>query len=250
MSSFTAKSSQERKLGSSSRERTPRRGGLAGDGSVRVPLSFADNRAIAVAQRQLQQGVDDSPRQMAQHRGLAAAFGLPVQREERLVAGAAQGALEPVQREADLDEEEMLQGKFAPVQREELEDEELLQGRFDTHEPAAQRESAGGAGDNRTGMPSPLKSGLEQLSGKDLSDVRVHYNSSKPASLNALAYAQGNDIHLAPGQEKHLPHEGWHTVQQMEGRVKPTMQAEGVAINDDSALEHEADVMGAKALRM
>jgi len=39
-------------------------------------------------------------------------------------------------------------------------------------------------------------------------------------------------------------------VQQMQGRVKPTMQAKGVAVNDDRALEREADVMGGKALQM
>ncbi|TNC99949.1 MAG: hypothetical protein FD123_4415, partial [Bacteroidetes bacterium] len=33
---------------------------------------------------------------------------------------------------------------------------------------------------NETGMPDNLKSGLESLSGFDLSDVRVHYNSSQP----------------------------------------------------------------------
>jgi len=40
-----------------------------------------------------------------------------------------------------------------------------------------------------------------------MDDVQVHYNSGKPAQLNALAYAQGTDIHVAPRQEKHLPHE-------------------------------------------
>ncbi|HAP61901.1 MAG TPA: hypothetical protein DCR93_21180, partial [Cytophagales bacterium] len=34
----------------------------------------------------------------------------------------------------------------------------------------------------------------------------------------------GTDIHLAPGQQKHLPHEAWHVVQQKQGRVKPTLQ--------------------------
>jgi hypothetical protein len=98
------------------------------------------------------------------------------------------------------------------------------------------------------GLPGPLKSGIESLSGIAMADVRVHYNSSKPAQLQAHAYAQGSEIHLAPGQEKHLPHEAWHVVQQKQGRVKPTLQLKGVAINDDSALEREADVMGAKAL--
>ena len=54
--------------------------------------------------------------------------------------------------------------------------------------------------------------------------IKVHYNSPHPAILQAHAYAQGSDIHVAPGQEKHLPHEGWHVVQQKQGRVKPTRQ--------------------------
>jgi hypothetical protein len=81
--------------------------------------------------------------------------------------------------------------------------------------------------------------------------VRVHYNSSQPAQLNALAYAQGSDIHLAQGQDRHLPHEAWHVVQQAQGRVRPTIQmAGGLAVNDDAGLEREADVMGAKAAKM
>jgi hypothetical protein len=106
------------------------------------------------------------------------------------------------------------------------------------------------ADDNKTGLPDNLKSGVEQLSGYSLSDVKVHYNSSQPAQLNALAYAQGTDIHVAPGQEKHLPHEAWHVAQQKQGRVQPTTQAKGVAVNDDKGLESEADTMGAKAVQM
>ncbi len=82
-----------------------------------------------------------------------------------------------------------------------------------------------------------------------MDDVKVHYNSHKPAQLQAHAYAQGTDIHLAPGQEQHLPHEAWHVVQQKQGRVQPTMQMKGkVNINDDKGLEKEADIMGQKAL--
>lgn len=101
------------------------------------------------------------------------------------------------------------------------------------------------------GLPAQLRSGIESLSGVDMSDVRIHRNSSKPAQLQALAYAQGSDIHLGPGQERHLPHEAWHVVQQKQGRVRPTQALrKGIAINDDAGLEHEADVMGAKALQM
>lgn len=101
---------------------------------------------------------------------------------------------------------------------------------------------------NNTGLPDNLKSGIENLSGYSMDDVKVHYNSSQPAQLNAHAYAQGTNIHIAPGQEKHLAHEAWHVVQQKQGRVKPTMQMKGkVNINDDKGLENEADVMGKKA---
>jgi len=102
---------------------------------------------------------------------------------------------------------------------------------------------------NRTGLPDTLKGGIESLSGMSMDHVRVHYNSAKPAQLQASAYTRGNEIHVAPGQEQHLPHEAWHVVQQAEGRVKPTMQMAGLPINDDHGLEREADVMGNKALR-
>lgn len=104
---------------------------------------------------------------------------------------------------------------------------------------------------NNSGLPEGLKSGIESLSGLSMDDVKVHYNSDKPAQLNAHAYAQGTDIHLASGQEKHLPHEAWHVVQQKQGRVQPTMMMKAkIPINDDKGLEKEADIMGAKALQM
>jgi len=97
------------------------------------------------------------------------------------------------------------------------------------------------------GLPRGLKAGIENISGIAMDDVRVHYNSSRPAQLKALAYTQGSDIHIRPGQERHLPHEAWHVVQQKQGRVRPTMQMHGSAINDSMDLEREADLMGAKA---
>lgn len=103
---------------------------------------------------------------------------------------------------------------------------------------------------NPNGLPNQLKTGIEAMSGMDMSGVRIHANSDKPAQLNALAFAQGNDIHLGRGQEQHLPHEAWHVVQQRQGRVQPTAQLHGAAINDDAGLEHEADVMGSRAAQL
>lgn len=169
------------------------------------------------------------------HNGILQAVAEPVQRLED-EDEALQGKFEqPVQRLGD-EEDEMLQGKFEhPIQREE--DDELMQGKFE--EPIQKK--------NETGMPDTLKAGIEELSGFAMDDVRVHYNSDKPATVQALAYTQGTDIHVAPGQEQHLPHEAWHVAQQMAGRVEPTTEVGGMPVNDNIGLEHEADVMGARA---
>jgi hypothetical protein len=101
--------------------------------------------------------------------------------------------------------------------------------------------------ENKTGLPDNLKTGIENLSGASMDNVKVHYNSDKPVQLQATAYAQGTNIHLAPEQEKHLPHENWHVVQQKQGRVKPTLQMKGgVSVDNNTPLEKEADIMGQK----
>lgn len=154
--------------------------------------------------------------------------------------GAVQGAglkkKEPLQG-AGLKKKEPLQGaglkKKDPLQKAAIDDED---------EPVQRAAKPGG-------LPEGLKTGVEALSGMSMDHVRVHYDSARPAQLGAHAFAQGSDIHVAPGQARHLPHEAWHVVQQAQGRVRPTMQLkEGVPVNDDAALEREADAMGAKAM--
>ena len=139
---------------------------------------------------------------------------------------------------------ETMQGKFA-VQRDVEDEDELLQGKF-----VAQRQTK-----NQTGIPDYVIQGMESSFGTDFSSVRVHPDSSKAPEVGALAYTQGTDIHFAPGQFKPdtsagqqlLGHELTHVIQQAEGRVQPTTEVGGMAVNDDLSLEHEADVMGAKA---
>jgi hypothetical protein len=115
----------------------------------------------------------------------------------------------------------------------------------------AQRRETSAPKPNQTGLPDKLKAGVEALSGMTMDHVKVHYDSPRPAQLNAHAYAQGSDIHVAPGQARHLPHEAWHVVQQAQGRVRPTGQvANGTAINDEAGLEREADAMGMQALQL
>lgn len=100
---------------------------------------------------------------------------------------------------------------------------------------------------NRTGIPDTLKSQFEDLSKLSFNDVRVHYNSGKPAQLQALAYTKGNQVYIAPGEEKHLGHELGHVVQQKQGKVKPNLQFGEVNINDDRRLENEATALGKRA---
>lgn len=215
----------------------------------------------------------ESPRLVAQRARIDATFGAAIQREglqdeNELQMKALPGALQRMGME---EEEEPLQGRFGsdPVQARLDDEEEPLQGRFlsdpvqgqfhdEEEEPLQARAVRAGAppanpsfrAPDRTGLPDALKAGIESLSGHSMDHVRVHYDSPQPAQVQAHAFAQGSHIHLGPGQERHLPHEAWHVVQQAQGRVQPTLQAQGVSINDDRGLEQEADVMGARALQM
>jgi hypothetical protein len=242
----------------------------------------AANSRTDPSRGELAQTLAQSPAMIAQRKGLQSAFGTVQRATDKELAQTKsmitqrQGEDELMQGKfvAQREEDEMVQGKFAPVQRVEdeeptlqgkfvaqREEDELTQGKFVAQREedemvqgkfasgaALQRAEVGGT-PNDTGLPDNLKSGIESLSGMSMDRVKVHYDSDQPAQLNALAYAQGTDIHVAPGQEQHLPHEAWHVVQQAQGRVKPTMQMNaGVPVNDDPSLEHEADVMGARAL--
>ncbi|MCG8418541.1 MAG: DUF4157 domain-containing protein [Proteobacteria bacterium] len=123
--------------------------------------------------------------------------------------------------------------------------------------PAIQRMSAELPSDGGgKAMPEDVQAKMEGSFGVDFSGVRV-YEGPRSETLGARAYTQGTDVHFAPGQyrpgspsgQELLGHELAHVVQQRQGRVAVTTQAKGVAINDDTALEKEADELGARAAR-
>jgi len=97
---------------------------------------------------------------------------------------------------------------------------------------------------NTTGIPTQMKLNFEARSGLSFDDVRVHYNSDKPAQIGALAYTEGTQVHIGPGQERHLRHELGHVVQQKQGRVRPNSQINGQPVNSSAQLEQEADAWG------
>ena len=94
---------------------------------------------------------------------------------------------------------------------------------------------------NLTGIPTQMKLDFERRSGLSFDDVRVHYNSDKPRKIGALAYTQIPQVHIGPGQERHLRHELGHVVQQKQGIVRPTTWISGLPVNDSPHLEHLAD---------
>ena len=125
-----------------------------------------------------------------------------------------------------------------------------MESKFQQREPR----KAGTDRPNLTGIPTQMKLDFEQRSGMSFDDVRVHYNSEKPAQFHALAYTQGAQIYIGPGQERSLPHELGHVIQQKAGRVRPTRWVRGQPVNDRPELEREADrapvqCMPAPALR-
>ncbi|HMG22103.1 MAG TPA: DUF4157 domain-containing protein [Kofleriaceae bacterium] len=103
-------------------------------------------------------------------------------------------------------------------------------------------------------LPEALRARMERVFGAALSAVRVHEGPQAEA-VGARAYTQGTDIHFAPGQydpasksgQELIGHELAHVVQQARGGVQPTTQAGGMAINDSSGFEREADDLGARA---
>lgn len=105
-------------------------------------------------------------------------------------------------------------------------------------------------------MPPAVQAKMERAFGTDFSAVRI-YEGPRATALGALAYTQGSEVHFASGHyqpnspagQALLGHELAHTVQQRQGRVPTTLQLKGVGVNDDAALEREADVAGARAAR-
>ena len=116
----------------------------------------------------------------------------------------------------------------------------------------------GGNGGSGSGLSPELNAQMSSAMGSDFSNVNIHANSDKASEAGALAYAQGNDVHFAPGQydpgsqkgQELIGHELAHVKQQSEGRVQANASVGGMSVNNDAGLEKEADSMGAMAAQM
>ena len=102
-------------------------------------------------------------------------------------------------------------------------------------------------------LPKDIQAKMESALGGDFSDVRIHVGS-EVASIGAVAFTWGSDIHFAPGYynphsiqgQQLLGHELTHVLQQRAGRVRNPF-GNGTAVVQDHALEAEADRLGMKA---
>jgi len=102
-------------------------------------------------------------------------------------------------------------------------------------------------------LPREVQTKMESAMSADFSDVRIHVGS-EVASIGAIAFTWGSDIHFAPGYynphsmagQQLLGHELAHVLQQRAGRVRNPF-GNGTAVVQDHALEAEADRMGMKA---
>ncbi|WP_437564370.1 eCIS core domain-containing protein [Sorangium sp. So ce542] len=136
-------------------------------------------------------------------------------------------------------------------------DQVVVQRKRTADGPSREPVDAPGRAADPTGIPAPVRAKMEESLGSDFSDVRVHPESAQAEGLGALAFTHGNNIHFAPGRyqpesrsgQELLGHELAHVLQQREGRVSSPVQARGLPVVDDSALEDEADELGARAAR-
>ena len=115
------------------------------------------------------------------------------------------------------------------------------------HRETAKRRT-GDAVRPRTNVSEDLMARFEDMSGYSFDDVRIHYNSGRPARMGAAAYTTGVDVYLGAGQEKYLGHELGHVLQQKRKSVRPELVYRGMAVNADPALEREADLLAARAI--
>lgn len=123
--------------------------------------------------------------------------------------------------------------------------------------PGSERGAVGlGAKSGGAPLPEATRGRMERSFGADFSSVRVHQGGAAD-TLGARAFAQGEDLHFAPGAyapgstsgDSLIGHELAHVVQQRAGRVAPGPQGKGASINSDRGLEAEADRAGAAAAR-
>lgn len=136
------------------------------------------------------------------------------------------------------------------VQKQVIEEEEMQMK--DSRQSTPTNGSPGGI---KTKLPADVRKKMEGAFDTDFRNVNIRRDSRNAARMSALAYTSGNEIHFSPGQyrpstvkgQELIGHELTHVVQQRAGKVISGRQFSFGRVNNDPALEKEADVMGKKA---
>ncbi len=159
-------------------------------------------------------------------------------------SGAAMQLKSSLRAKSFAEQETQLKPREGAIQRREAAGESA---------PKAPQAPSGGAG---SALPAGLRVQMEQSFGADFGGVRVH-QGGEAGALGAHAYAQGENLHFAPGQynpgsssgKALIGHELAHVVQQRRGKVAVPQGKAGpyAQVNADRGLEAEADRAGAAA---
>ncbi|MCC7453607.1 MAG: DUF4157 domain-containing protein, partial [Crocinitomix sp.] len=105
-------------------------------------------------------------------------------------------------------------------------------------------------------LPANLQKKAEALLDEDFSSVNFYLNSVNALNLGAKAYAQGNNIHFAPGNynpyssvgQELIAHELVHVSQQRKGLVKPEILTSFGWMNNSENFENQANECAKKIL--
>ncbi len=160
--------------------------------------------------------------------------------------------------DSNIDFSDNIQLKEQTIQKQaDLEDEDLLQGKFKTNNETDQNPIQQKKYDTNSSIPQNVMNKMEGSFNTDFSNVNIHKNSQQATDVGALAFTQGDSVHFAPGQFKPqtqkgqelIGHEFAHVVQQREGKVQANKQIGKYKINDSKYLENNADTEGEKAAR-
>lgn len=106
-------------------------------------------------------------------------------------------------------------------------------------------------------LPANLQKKAEALLDEDFSSVNFYLNSVNALNLGAKAYAQGNNIHFAPGNynpystggQELIAHELVHVSQQRKGLVKPEILTSFGWMNNSENFENQANESAKMILR-
>ena len=105
--------------------------------------------------------------------------------------------------------------------------------------------------DGQQQLEAQAKANVSKVTGVNVHDAQVTFDSPRPIQLKANATAQGLQVDIGPQQEDHLEHELGHVAQNKKQPVQANKKASnGTLINDEKDKEKYADEVDTKAKQL